>query len=202
MPKVFKEHYRDSHILVLEKPFGLASQPTRKGEDNLYDRLCKQEEYVGLHHRLDRPASGLMLFALSKKANPLLGRAFLERRIHRHYLMVLLGSPPSTGSWSFPIDGKEAVTHFKTKAHANSLSLVEARLETGRTHQIRRHCSMAGHPIVGDRRYGASAGRLWPRLALHAHRIRFKHPLSQEELEFTAPIPEDLQGIFSPLEDA
>ena len=197
-----REHYRDTHILVVEKPFGLPSQPTRKGERNLYDLLVKQETYVGLHHRLDTPASGLLVVALDRSINARLAADFKAHRIERRYQMVVIGCPPESGTWEQNLDGKSAITHFRRLATRDSLSLLEARLETGRTHQIRRHASSAGFPIVGDRRYGGGAARLWDRLALHAHRLCMTHPVTEEACEWTCPPPENLKALFEPLLEA
>ena len=202
MPSPLREVYRDDHLLVVEKPFGLASQPTRSGGENLYDLLCKSEGYVGLHHRLDTPASGLILVALDRSINAQLARDFKARRIERGYNAVVVGQPPASGILDRPLDGKAAKTHYSCLATHNALSLLELRLETGRTHQIRRHTAEAGFPIVGDRRYGGSAGRLWSRLALHASSLRLSHPVSKETIQLNCGIPEDLIELFRPLQEA
>ena len=202
MPTSLRELYRDSHLLVVEKPFGLASQPTRNGGENLYDLLCETEDYVGLHHRLDTPASGLMLVALDRSINAQLASDFQARRIERGYQAVVLGQPPKSGSFSQPLDGKTATTHYTRLSTHNALSLLEIRLETGRTHQIRRHSAEAGFPIVGDRRYGGSAGRLWNRLALHATSLKLTHPVSNELLHLHCETPADLEALFQPIQEA
>ena len=202
MPHPFREVFRDAHLLVVEKPFGLASQPTRDGRDNLYACLCETEDYVGLHHRLDTPASGLILLSLDRSVNAQLSRDFQARRIERRYQAVVVGRPPDTGVLSGSLDGKPAKTHYTRVATHQALSLLELRLETGRTHQIRRHTAQAGFPIVGDRRYGGSAGRLWDRLALHASSLSLNHPVSGERLQLSCPIPEDLIELFRPLQEA
>ncbi len=202
MPTSLRELYRDPHLLVVEKPFGLASQPTRKQGKNLYDLLCETEDYVGLHHRLATPASGLILVALDRSINTQLASDFQARRIERRYQAVVVGQPPESGSLSQPLDGKPARTHYTRLATHNALSVLELRLETGRTHQIRRHTAEAGFPIVGDRRYGGSSGRLWNRLALHATSLRFIHPVFKEPLHLHSQIPADLEGLFQPIQEA
>ncbi len=198
MPQPIVEHYRDTHLLVVEKPFGLASQPTRDGAENLYDLLCKKESYIGLHHRLDTPASGLMLLGLQRRINPQLAAAFREHKIDRRYQMVVIGHPENDeGHWDFPLDGKTATTHWRILETCPGMALIEARLETGRTHQIRRHAAKAGHPIVGDNRYGGGAARLCKRLALHAFSLKFTHPVSTKTVHITCPMPADLQGIMA-----
>ena len=202
MPQNLIEHYRDTHLLVVEKPFGLASQPTRDGAANLYELLAKKEKYVGLHHRLDTPASGLMLLALARRVNAKLAEAFRSHQIERRYQMVVIGHPTQTeGSWTKDLDGKTATTHWRVLKTCTGMALLEARLETGRTHQIRRHASDAGHPIVGDNRYGGGAARLWGRLALHAHSLSFTHPITQKIVDITCPLPADLQGLMARFEE-
>jgi len=195
------EHYRDAHLLVVEKPYGLATQPTRDGAMNLYELLCGKEDYVGLHHRLDTPASGLMLLALDRRVNADLARAFRERRVKRNYQMVVIGHPAGEeGSWTKSVDGKKAHTNWKLLQKTDGMAHLEAELETGRTHQIRRHAVQAGHPIVGDKRYGGGAARLWDRLALHATKLVFEHPVSREVLSLSCPMPPNLQGLMARFE--
>lgn len=192
------EHYRDTHLLIVEKPFGLASQPTRDGAANLYELLAKQEKYVGLHHRLDTPASGLVLLTLARRVNAKLAEAFRNHKIERRYQMVVIGHPAQKeGSWTNDLDGKTATTHWRVLKTCTGMALLEARLETGRTHQIRRHAADAGHPIVGDNRYGGGAARLWKRMALHAHNLKFTHPVTNKVVDITCPLPADLQGLIA-----
>lgn len=192
------EHYRDAHLLVVEKPFGLASQPTRDRAKNLYDLLCKQEKYIGMHHRLDTPASGLLLFGLVRGVNRQLAAAFREHQIDRRYQMVVVGHPAAPeGRWDATLNGKTATTHWRVLKTCPGMALMEARLETGRTHQIRRHAAQAGHPIVGDNRYGGGAARLWKRLALHANSLEFTHPITQKTLHIQCEMPADLHGLLA-----
>jgi 23S rRNA-/tRNA-specific pseudouridylate synthase len=95
------------------------------------------------------------------------------------------------------LDGKKATTHWRLKQTAEGMALIEAELETGRTHQIRRHAASAGHPIVGDRRYGGGAARLWDRLALHANKLSFAHPIHGKTIQITCPMPSDLGGLLA-----
>ena len=192
--------YRDEFIAVVDKPHGLPAQSTRKSEQtHLFGLLQERFSYVGLHHRLDTPASGLMLFTLDKRANPAIARAFQARTIERRYHAVVAGDPGPEGTWITPINGKPATTRFVRRAKAGGMSLIDATLETGRTHQIRIHASTAGHPIIGDRRHGGAAGRLWPRLALHAWRLQFAHPMTGAAIAVTSPTPPDLTGLWATL---
>ena len=192
--------HQDDFIIVVNKPHGLASQATAEGtKPNLYGQLCAQFPYVGLHHRLDTPASGLVLFTLDKRANKSVAHAFAGHHVDRRYLAVVVGDPGPSGTWSTPIGDKVARTHFERLSSADGMSLIEARLETGRTHQIRIHAARAGHPIIGDRRHGGMASRLWPRLALHAVFLGLRHPKDRALLNVWAPPPTDLAGLLGPL---
>ena len=93
------------------------------------------------------------------------------------------------------MDDKPALTHWRRLGRGDGLALLECTLATGRTHQIRRHAAGAGVPIVGDRRHGSAAGRLWPRLALHAVGLSLSHPKSGEALEVDSPVPADLKEL-------
>ena len=190
------ERHRDRWLLVVDKPSGLPSQPTRQGHaQHLYGILQGREDYVGLHHRLDTPASGLVLVTLNPSVNKAITEGFRQGTIHRRYLAVVVGDPGESGTWDSPMDDKPAATHWRRLGRGEGLSLLECTLETGRTHQIRRHAAGAGVPIVGDRRHGSAAGRLWPRLALHAVGLSLTHPRSGEALEVESPVPADLQEL-------
>ncbi len=192
--------YEDASIIVADKPHGLPSQAGRDGKrTHLYGILCGQHPYVGLHHRLDTPASGLILFTLDRRANKPVAEGFRNRTIGRTYQLVVVGDPGESGSWTDPIAGKRAVTHYRRVATGAGMCLLEASLETGRTHQIRVHAAASGHPIVGDKRHGGSAGNLWPRLALHASRLELSHPISRENLTVSSPVPMDLRGLWTKL---
>jgi len=192
------ERYRDAQVIVIDKPCGLPSQAGRGGgADHVYGVLSHQHRYVGLHHRLDTPASGLMLLTLERGANAAVAGAFRDGTIGRRYLVVVLGDPGPEGRWDTPIDGQAAGTRFRRLSAAGGMAALEVRLETGRTHQIRRHAVDAGHPVLGDRRHGGAAGRLWPRLALHAWGLRFPHPRTGETITVDAPIPADLAELLA-----
>jgi len=190
------EVFRDRWLLVVDKPCGLATQPTPERDDNLYDRLVAIETYVGLHHRLDRPASGLVLLTLDPDANASIAAAFRDHTARRTYRAVLWGDAADT-VWDAPIEGRKARTRVRVVGRGNGFTAAEIALETGRTHQIRRHAALAGVPIVGDRRYGAEAGRAWPRLALHAFRLALAHPSTGAPMTFEAPLPADLTELWT-----
>ena len=191
------DRYREAGILVVDKPAGLPTQPTRQGHRrHLYGILSARESYVGLHHRLDTPASGLLLLTLDAGLNKPIAEAFQRGTPHRTYLAVVVGDPGPSGIWRKDIDGQRAVTRWRRLLAAEGMAVLEVELETGRTHQIRRHSASAGHPILGDRRYGGAAGRAWPRLALHAVSLRFHHPRLKQEVTVQAPPPADLLPLL------
>ncbi len=200
MGDLLRPIFEDGYILVVDKPSGVPSQPTRTHQPNIYDEACARFPYVGLHHRLDTPASGLLLLTLHRDANAPIATAFRDHKIHRSYLAVLLGDPGTTGEWEGAIDGRPARTHWTRVATGGGLSLVELTLATGRKHQIRRHALEDGHPIIGDKRYGGAAGRTWPRLALHAAQLEFEHPISGQALRYESPMPEDLLALVNRIE--
>jgi len=196
------ERFRDRWLLVVDKPSGLPSQPTRQGHaQHLYGMLQGREEYVGLHHRLDTPASGLLLVTVDRSVNKAVSEAFRSGAIHRRYLAVVVGDPGESGTWDAPIANRPAKTHWRRLGSGDGLSLLECSLETGRTHQIRRHAVGAGAPIAGDRRHGGAAGRLWPRLALHAAGLSLTHPKTGEVVTVESPVPADLAELVARCSD-
>ena len=189
-------YHRDG-ILVVNKPVGLPSQPAPNHSRDLYTELSQQFPYVGLHHRLDTPTSGLLLLTTDRAHNAAISAQLQNRSLFREYWAALLAHPPERGSWNSPLAGKKALSHYEVVHRGSAISIAHVRLETGRQHQIRRHAQAAGHPILGDRRYGGSCGRLWPRLALHAQRLQFIHPALGDTVSVTAELPEDLKGLYS-----
>jgi 23S rRNA-/tRNA-specific pseudouridylate synthase len=196
-PMSWSEVHQDRWVLVVDKPYGLPTQSGQDGGPNLFDMLREQHHYVGLHHRLDTPASGLVLFTLHKEANRAIARGFRRHTIERTYQVVVLGDPGAGGRWEEPIDGKTALTHYTRITTDGMMSVLDVQLQTGRTHQIRRHATTSGHPVIGDRRHGGAAGRLWPRLALHASGLTLDHPVKGPQIEACSPIPEDLRALWS-----
>ena len=189
--------YQDRWLLVIDKPSGLPTQAPQGGGKNLFDQLRKTHSYVGLHHRLDTPASGLVLFTLDRGANRGIAEGFRTHTIARDYQVVVLGDPGASGQWDTAIDGKTAGTRWTRLGSGGGMSVLSVQLETGRTHQIRRHATEHGHPIAGDRRHGGAAGGLWPRLALHACSLGLSHPVKGSALQLEAPIPPDLQALWA-----
>lgn len=175
-------------------------------------------------HRLDRETSGLMVFARSVPAERVLGAQFREHSIHRRYLAVVLGAVEAQtfqsnlvrdrgdgrrGSTPKAGEGKHAVTHVRPLETLGPYTLVECRLETGRTHQIRIHLAESGHPLCGEKVYQQSrSGRSTPdqsgapRIALHAAELGFVHPVTGKALSFEMPLPDDLRDFVDRLRRA
>ena len=203
--------YEDADLLVINKPAGMPVHPSPGHDSNtLANFVMGYYQSRGLDllfhpiNRLDRGTSGLICIAKTQIAAQRLGVALQKREIRRTYQAVVAGGPgmPAAGTVNLPIgrkpgvgiarevraDGERAVTHFRVlERHAHAI-LLELRLETGRTHQIRVHCSYLGHPVLGDFMYGEEYDWLDGQ-ALHACRLEFAHPITGADLCFEAPAP-------------
>lgn len=203
--------YEDEHLIVVEKGYGLLSMGTdRKSDGTAYSIL---KDYVKWHnpankifivHRLDRDTSGLMVFAKSIEAKEKLQHNWNNMVLNRKYVAVVEGvvEPASDTIRTYlaensryevyvtdnPQEGKLAVTRYNTLKAGRGYTLLEVELDTGRKNQIRVHLSSIGHPISGDRKYGASVSPIH-RLALHAQTLRFVHPITRQELNFSTGVP-------------
>lgn len=212
--------YEDEDILVLDKPAGLVVHPgAGNHEKTLVHGLlahCTDLSGIsgiqkpGIIHRLDKDTSGLMVIAKNDGAHHNLCHQFMERSVTKRYWAFLSGLlKPSFGKVETLIardprnrqrqavvsqQGKIALTGYRTLKTSGSTSLVECRLYTGRTHQIRVHCAHLGHPLLGDVIYGSGKGH--SRQALHARFLGFKHPKTQQELSFESPLPPDLEALY------
>ena len=211
----------DDHIVVVDKPVGIAAHPSPGwtgltvvgGLAGAGYRISTSgaAERQGVVHRLDVGTSGLMVVAKSEHAYTVLKQAFRERTVEKHYNALVHGHPdPMTGTVDAPIDrhpkhdykwavltgGRDSVTHYDTIEAFRHATLLDVKLETGRTHQIRVHMAAIKHPCVGDLTYGADptvAARLGlTRQWLHAVSLGFTHPGSGEWVEFTSPYSADL----------
>jgi len=207
--------HRDADVIVVDKPAGLVVHraPGHRG-DTLVDRLAGTAtggppERPGIVHRLDRDTSGLMAVAASEEGHRELARQVRNREMGRHYRALVEGAVPSrTGTIDAPVGRdhrvrermavggrgpREARTHFEVVEALPADTLVDARLDTGRTHQIRTHFAAIGHPVCGDPRYGHAGRHGLERQFLHAFRLSFRHPRSGEEMTFESALPPDLE---------
>lgn len=210
--------YEDAYIIVVEKKEGLLSVSTERQKErtaqhilNEYVKRSHRFNRVFVVHRLDRETSGLMMYAKDEKTQNTLRDNWHDIVTDRRYVSIVSGEMEkdygTIESWltdrklyvsSSPVDdgeGKFAVTHYKTIKRSNGYSLVELELETGRKNQIRVHMSDMGHPVIGDERYGSDCNPLG-RLALHAFKLCFYHPVTGELMEFETPYPTAFKGLM------
>ncbi len=222
--------FEDDEVIVVDKPAGVAAHPSPGwlgptvigglAAAGVRVSTSGAAERAGIVHRLDAGTSGLMVVAKSESAYTELKRAFKERTVEKVYLALAQGHPdPTSGTIDAPIgrhpkadyrfavvaDGRPSVTHYDTLEAFRAATLVEVHLETGRTHQIRVHFAHLRHPLVGDTMYGADPG-LGERLGvsrqwLHAARLGFAHPGTGRAVEFSSPLPHELQHALDLLAD-
>lgn len=222
--------YEDAHLIAINKPSGLPTQPAlEEARSNLFTAVKKflaerehtTDPYLGLHHRLDRDTSGIVLFTKTKLANPGLANSFLLHQVQKIY--HALTSLPVNGAeipdeWivrnslgksrremgkgvymhSVPSGGQDAHSEFRLIKRLSKGFHVEAMPKTGRMHQIRVHLSEYGIPVLGDRLYSHQSGTV-PRLMLHACRIELPHPVSGEMLTIESPFPKDFLDCLDAL---
>jgi 23S rRNA pseudouridine1911/1915/1917 synthase len=210
----------DDEFAVIDKPAGLVVHPapSHRGEtlvSQLEGLLAggPEQARAGIVHRLDRGTSGLMVVARSDAAHAALQAQIQSRRAARHYLALVDRRPSSrTGTIEAPIGrslrnrtemaiggagAREARTHFEVLEALARESLLELKLDTGRTHQIRVHMAAIGHPVIGDKTYGGPLRYGLERQFLHAHRLAFDHPVNGERLEWESPLPVDLADALA-----
>ena len=233
-PVPFEVVYEDDHILVVDKPAGVVVHPGAGNPDRTlvngllaYRSSLAALPRAGIVHRLDKQTSGLMVVAASDRALNALTRAISARDVDRSYLAVVEGVMVAGRDVDLAIgrdplrrtrqrvrdDGRAALTHVGVDKRYRAHTTVHAKLETGRTHQVRVHMNAIGHPLVGDKRYGAR-GRLpkqpsevlarvvrqFPRHALHARALGFAHPVTGQTLAFESPLPCDIAELIEALE--
>lgn len=209
----------DEELAVIDKPAGLVVHPAPSHTGpTLVDELAEilgggeDPERPGIVHRLDKDTSGLLVVARDDETHAALQEQVRERAVERVYLALAGGRLASrTGTIDAPIGraarrrhrmavsgaaARAARTHFTVLELLPRETYLEARLETGRTHQIRAHFAAIGHPLTGDATYGGAERYGLRRQFLHAHRLAFRHPRSGEELSFSSPLPEDLSAAL------
>lgn len=235
--------YEDDQLMVVYKPAGLVVHPgCGNFHGTLVHAVAwhlrnlptydPNDPQVGLVHRIDKDTSGLLVVAKTPEAKSSLGKQFFNHDTHRSYVALVWGNitddegriegnigrdPKDRLRMAvFPPDsevGKPAVTHYRVLERYGYTTLVECRLETGRTHQIRAHMTHIGHPLFADERYGGceirrgertasykayiqNCFKLCPRQALHAQTLGFRHPSTGRQMDFTSPLPDDMQALI------
>lgn len=233
--------YEDDDVLVVNKPAGMVVHPGHGNfEGTLLNALAwhfgfrepleVSDERLGLVHRIDKDTSGLLLIAKNAAAKTFLGKQFFNHTTDRLYNALVWGNPPDEGTvvghigrnpkdrlqmMVFPDGsaGKPAITHYKVLERFHYVSLIQCKLETGRTHQIRAHMQHIGHPLFNDARYGGdqilkgttfakykqfvqNCFTLCPRQALHARTLGFEHPTTHQRMLFDSPLPDDITQLL------
>ncbi|MCG3150334.1 MAG: Ribosomal RNA large subunit methyltransferase K/L [Verrucomicrobiae bacterium] len=183
----------DADVLVVHKPSGINThKPDRFAPDGLHEWLLKRGWKLSILHRLDKETSGVLVFGKSMQANQALTRQFTQHKIKKEYLFLSTSRPKRH---RFCEEGPNEQTWFEYVAPVGENHLIKAEPVTGKTHQIRRHAATCRFPVLGDSKYGDTPA---PRLMLHAHRITFVHPATNEPVTYTASIPavfEDLEPL-------
>ncbi len=206
--------FEDDWLICVNKPAGMTTQGTRCFDVNHLYFFIKQHlnGYVGLHHRLDRDTTGLVLFTKNRGVNRAVGALFREKTIRKRYYAIVhgevkhpfiieqpIGRVPDLTPARYWINGenpKPAVTEIAPLGVRNGLSLVSASPRTGRTHQIRVHLASAGFPIVGDSFYNHDESLRNLRPLLHCAQLAFPHPVTGKSLTLHAPLPEDFKSFL------
>lgn len=203
-------------LLVVNKPSGVLTMPARGDlarEKHLVGLLHQRFGKVYVVHRLDRDASGLILFARSEKAHRYYSGLFETRAVEKHYLVVAEGKVAEqrgeidkplkergSGRVSVAFDGKAAVTRYEVLERHKTATVLDVSIVTGRRHQIRAHLYSIGNPVLGDRLYGAAAKQArYPRLMLHAWKLRFNDMATCKPVSFEVYPPEDFMGVLKVL---
>ena len=210
--------YEDNHIIVVNKRAGDIVQGDKTGDTPLSDvvkAFLKDKYnkpgnvYLGVVHRLDRPTTGIVLFAKTSKALPRLNKLFAEKKAQKTYWAIVKNAPPKKNdtlinwlkknpktnkSTAYPKEtpgSKKAILHYELIQSLDNYHLLEVKLETGRHHQIRSQLASIGSPIKGDLKYGFDRSNKDASIHLHSRRLQFTHPVSKETIDITAPLPKD-----------
>ena len=214
--------HEDAALMVIDKPAGLVVHPGAGQPDRtLMNALLAHAPALaavpraGIVHRLDKDTSGLLVVAKTVESQASLVKQLADRSMRRTYLALVQGDPPASGTIDAPVGrdarartrmavthrGKPARTAYRVLERFGRAALVECRLETGRTHQIRVHFQHIRHPLIGDTVYrrGTRHGITFPRQALHAAELRLRHPSSGEEVTWRSPLPRDFKRLVDEL---
>lgn len=219
--------YEDNHIIVVNKTASEIVQGDKTGDEPLSERLKSYLKvkynkpgnvFIGVTHRLDRPVSGLVVFAKTSKALSRLNAMFQTKEVKKTYWAIVTAAPPQeegelmhylvrnekqNKSYAYDRErpeSKRAILHYRLLAHSERYWLMEVDLQTGRHHQIRCQLAKMGCPIKGDLKYGAPRSNPDASICLHARQIRFIHPVSKEMINLTAPLPDgNLWAAFKQL---
>lgn len=210
--------YEDNHIIIVNKRVGDIVQGDKTGDIPLSEIVKKYikvnyqkpgEVFLGVVHRIDRPTSGIVLFARTSKALQRLNEMLREKKIEKTYWAIVKNTPPKEAdtlihflrknpknnkstTYATPIeDSKEAILHYQLLKKLDNYSLLEINLETGRHHQIRAQLASIGCPIKGDLKYGFPRSNENGGIHLHARKTSFIHPVSNQNISITAPLPDD-----------
>ena len=220
--------YEDNDIIVVNKPKGIVVHPANGNPDgtlvNAVMAICKDslsgiggEIRPGIVHRLDKDTSGLLIVAKNDEAHMNMSKQIQERKVTKKYIALVRGvvaedeatidlpiarSTKDRKKMAVDPKGKNAVTHFKVLKRYDNYTLLELKIDTGRTHQIRVHMSYIGHPVVGDEVYSNGKNEFGVQgQMLHARYLQFKHPITGMELSLEAPIPEYFEDVLEKLKN-
>lgn len=218
--------YEDSDIIVVNKPKGMVVHPANGNPDgtlvNAILSICKNslsgiggELRPGIVHRLDKDTSGLIIVAKNDKTHINMSEQIKERNVKKTYIALVRGNvPEEEATINMPIgrstkdrkkmavtkNGKQAITHFKVLKRYSKYTLLEIKIETGRTHQIRVHMAEIGYPVVGDAVYSNGKNEFGIEgQMLHAYKLEFMHPITNKHMELTAPLPQYFEEILKKL---
>ncbi|OUR91114.1 RNA pseudouridine synthase [Flavobacteriales bacterium 34_180_T64] len=210
--------YEDNHLIIINKRAGDIVQGDKTGDQPLSDIVKAYLKdkfnkpgnvYLGVVHRLDRPTSGVVMFAKTSKALPRLNKLFADKKADKTYWAVVKNQPPKnentlihwlkknpknnkSSAYSKEVNGsKKAILSYKILKALDNYYVLEIELETGRHHQIRSQLSSIGCPIKGDLKYGFDRSNKDASISLHARRLKFVHPVSKIDIDIVAPLPED-----------
>jgi 23S rRNA pseudouridine1911/1915/1917 synthase len=216
--------YEDDHLIVINKSVGLLVHPSRSEKSGTltnglafhFWQTTGSAIRPGLVHRLDRNTSGVIVIAKTPRAHRTLSKHFRERRVKKFYLALVFGTveqdqgeieapigydPKAWPHWRVMSDGRQAKTHYRVRRRLGTHTLLELEPLTGRTHQLRIHCNLIGHPIIGDPIYSSQIDTIAAQHKLkyhilHASRLLFRHPATNAEMDFEAPMPQTMVALL------